>query len=250
MLTDWLIEIFLSLGILRLEKEEILGDLLEQTKESKDKILKAAEELFSNNGFDGTSVNSIAEKAGVNKALIYYYFKSKDEILQSLFDSLIKDITEVLISDVIKEMNFIIEGKFFTDEFIDRMMLKYLDFFVNRRTILRVMVAESLKKGENGAILFKFTDFLNSEQVKSILSCLEEKGIKTQLDNNSMSVGKFFLGFIPIINYAIYYDEWKSHYNMGDEEFRKTFINIYKMSYDGYKNSLVVNKYEGGKENE
>jgi hypothetical protein len=111
-------------------------------------------------------------------------------------------------------------------------------------------VAESLKKGENGAILFKFTDFLNSEQVKSILSCLEEKGIKTQLDNNSMSVGKFFLGFIPIINYAIYYDEWKSHYNMEAEEFRKIFINIYKMSYDGYKNSLVVNKYEGGKENE
>ena len=47
----------------------------EQTKQ---KILNVAGELFAENGFDGTSVDSIANAAGVNKALIYYHFKDKN----------------------------------------------------------------------------------------------------------------------------------------------------------------------------
>jgi TetR/AcrR family transcriptional regulator len=220
---------------------EVLGDISEQTKERRDRILEAAEELFSDQGFDGTGVSAIAEKAGVNKALIYYYFKSKEEILQCLFDTVISDITSVLIRDVMKESEFMEVGSFFKDEFINSMMVKYLDFFVKRKNIMRVMVAESLKKGTNGSLLFKFTDHLNSEQVKSILDMLEQKGIKVKIDSNSLSVGKFFMGFIPIINYAIYYDEWKAYNNMSDEEYRTTFINMYKMSYDGYKRSIMNN---------
>ena len=41
-------------------------------------ILLVAEELFALHGFDGTSVRDIAEKAGVNLAMISYYFQSKE----------------------------------------------------------------------------------------------------------------------------------------------------------------------------
>ena len=54
-------------------------------KETKEKILTIAEELFSEKGFDATSVDLIAQKAGVNKALIYYHYKSKQDLLNSLF---------------------------------------------------------------------------------------------------------------------------------------------------------------------
>lgn len=212
-----------------------MSDLPEVTKESRDRILEAAEELFSDQGFDGTSVNSIAKKAEVNKALIYYYFKSKDDILKCLFETLVDDITQVLTQDVIQEIKSLEVGSFFKDEFIDAMMIKYMDFFVKRRNIMRVMVVESLKKGENGSLLFRFTDYLNSEQAKSTMEALEQKGVKFQIDNNGILVGKFFMGFIPMINYAIYYDRWKEYYNMTDEEFKTHFIKMYRMSYDGYK---------------
>src|SRR6476661_1934963 len=48
-------------------------------------IISAAEKLFARNGFDGTSVRDIAEEAGVNIAMISYYFGSKEKLMQALF---------------------------------------------------------------------------------------------------------------------------------------------------------------------
>jgi TetR/AcrR family transcriptional regulator len=52
-------------------------------------ILKAATEVFSRKGFDGTRISEIAEKAGLPKANIYYYFSSKDEIYSAIIARLI-----------------------------------------------------------------------------------------------------------------------------------------------------------------
>ncbi|MES1161400.1 MAG: TetR family transcriptional regulator, partial [Bacteroidota bacterium] len=49
--------------------------------DKREHILIVAEELFGENGFDGTSVRDIAHKAGVNLAMISYYFGSKEKLL-------------------------------------------------------------------------------------------------------------------------------------------------------------------------
>ncbi|MFT9847230.1 forespore capture DNA-binding protein RefZ [Aneurinibacillus sp. REN35] len=51
-------------------------------KLTKQKIVEAAVELFDSQGFDGTTTRQIACKAGVNVALISYYFKSKKGLLE------------------------------------------------------------------------------------------------------------------------------------------------------------------------
>jgi AcrR family transcriptional regulator len=43
--------------------------------EARERIIKAAIQLFSQKGYDATRVNDIASTANVNKALIYYYLK-------------------------------------------------------------------------------------------------------------------------------------------------------------------------------
>jgi AcrR family transcriptional regulator len=48
-------------------------------------ILEVAEKLFSEHGFEGTSVRDIAQEAGVNVAMISYYFGSKEKLLQAVF---------------------------------------------------------------------------------------------------------------------------------------------------------------------
>lgn len=47
-------------------------------------ILQVAEKLFSENGFDGTSVRQIAKEADINIAMISYYFGSKEKLLEAL----------------------------------------------------------------------------------------------------------------------------------------------------------------------
>lgn len=53
--------------------------------DTRDRILRAAEAEFAARGFDGARVERIAQRAGVNKALLYYYFKSKSGLLEALF---------------------------------------------------------------------------------------------------------------------------------------------------------------------
>ena len=53
--------------------------------EKQDNILSAALELFANEGFNATSTNQIAKKAGVSEGLIFKHFKNKKGLLDALY---------------------------------------------------------------------------------------------------------------------------------------------------------------------
>ena len=65
---------------------------------TKARILASAIALFSKNGFDATTGDDIAKESGVNKALIYYYFKNKaglyETVMSTLFDSIYTEVTK------------------------------------------------------------------------------------------------------------------------------------------------------------
>jgi len=65
---------------------------------TKAKILRSAITLFSKNGFDATTVDDIAKESAFNKALIYYYFKNKaglyETVMSSLFDAIYAEVVE------------------------------------------------------------------------------------------------------------------------------------------------------------
>lgn len=59
-------------------------------RSTKQKILDAALDLFSMQGFDATSVSQIADEVGIRKASMYSHFSSKQEILESLMQEVMK----------------------------------------------------------------------------------------------------------------------------------------------------------------
>jgi len=70
--------------------------------ESTNKILMASVELFTTNGFAGTSVNAIAKRAGVSKGLIYNYFESKDDIVKELVNMALKMADDIMENAAVK----------------------------------------------------------------------------------------------------------------------------------------------------
>ncbi len=54
--------------------------------ESRERLLRAAEKLFAEKGYAATSVQEITDAAGVNKALLYYYFSDKRAVYTALID--------------------------------------------------------------------------------------------------------------------------------------------------------------------
>lgn len=62
-------------------------------------ILDIAADLFARNGYDGVSVRQIAENAGIKESSLYNHFKSKADILETLFDEFIKLVPQTRPSD-------------------------------------------------------------------------------------------------------------------------------------------------------
>jgi AcrR family transcriptional regulator len=56
------------------------------TNDTKDRITSAAERLFAERGFAGTSLRTVTSEAGVNLAAVHYHFGTKDALLQAVFD--------------------------------------------------------------------------------------------------------------------------------------------------------------------
>ncbi|HLF64136.1 MAG TPA: TetR/AcrR family transcriptional regulator [Saprospiraceae bacterium] len=66
------------------------------------RILAAAEEVFMRDSFDGARMQVIAEAAGINKAMLHYYFRSKEklfeQVLQKRIGSFLPEVTAAFTS--------------------------------------------------------------------------------------------------------------------------------------------------------
>jgi AcrR family transcriptional regulator len=86
-------------------------------------ILDVAEQLFATKGFDGTSVRDIAQEAGVNIAMISYYFGSKEKLLEAVFEHrtayLRSAIENMLLNNDVAPLNKIYS---LIDHFVDKVM--------------------------------------------------------------------------------------------------------------------------------
>ncbi len=100
-------------------------------------ILEIAETLFAAKGFEGTSVRDIAEKAGINVAMISYYFGSKEKLLEALFNSRIGSV-QVRMENLIKDQSLspLQKINLLIDEYVER-VLQHENFF-------KIMVTEQL----------------------------------------------------------------------------------------------------------
>ena len=53
---------------------------------AKEPLIRAARDLFSEKGYDGTGVDEIAESIGIKGPTIYKYFKNKEDLLKAVID--------------------------------------------------------------------------------------------------------------------------------------------------------------------
>lgn len=60
--------------------------VVKDAEQRRHEILDAAEELFAEKGFDGTSTNDILKKVGIARGTLYYHFKSKEDIMDALIE--------------------------------------------------------------------------------------------------------------------------------------------------------------------
>lgn len=82
---------------LQAETEKPARKQQQRSVRTQQKLLNAALEAFSENGFKGTSTRDIAERAGVHHPLITYHFKNKEELWRAAADRIFSDFARTLI---------------------------------------------------------------------------------------------------------------------------------------------------------
>jgi AcrR family transcriptional regulator len=115
------------------------------TEGTRERILAVANELFIDQGYEGTSLREIADRLGITKAALYYHFRSKDEILRVLlepFDTLLGELLDRL--DAAGD----IEGWADALTWVVGKIFDYLDFFrlVQRNHNKVEIILESVKR--------------------------------------------------------------------------------------------------------
>jgi AcrR family transcriptional regulator len=73
-----------------------LSAATEPRKPRKEEILDVATTLFAERGFDGTSMNDVAERVGMRKASLFYHFATKDALYESVLDRLVREVGDGL----------------------------------------------------------------------------------------------------------------------------------------------------------
>jgi len=174
-------------------------------KNVKQKILATAEMLFAQHGFDATGIDLIAKTAGITKSLIYYYFKSKDEILSVLFNTFIKKTLEFKKKVIEIWMTEPSTG-------VDKIIREHsLPFMMKHKNVIKIAIAESLKEVEEIPHLniFKYFDqnFTASYDIAKKIGFESEK-------NQRQLLSSFFLFFAPLFSFIIFSDEWCDYYNI------------------------------------
>jgi len=138
--------------------------------EKQKQIISTAERLFSTKGFDGTSVRDIADEAGVNIAMISYYFGSKEKLMEALFEQRTTNIK-------LKVESLLQDEKLTSLEKIDILVDDYIIKAMDKQQFFKIMICEQVIN-KNPTIISLITDLKkkNVEEISKIIERGQKKG--------------------------------------------------------------------------
>jgi len=116
---------------------------VQKDESSRDRILSEAVREFARYGFEGARVDRIASAAGVNKAMIYYYFASKEK----LYDQILMSFFEEMRSAIAPEL----DSSASLERILSVMAQMYARLFTRRPELPSLFLRE-LAKGDSGKI--------------------------------------------------------------------------------------------------
>jgi TetR/AcrR family transcriptional regulator len=200
--------------------------MVNMTENTEKKILDAARKIFISKGKDAARMQDIADEAGINKALLHYYFRSKDKLFQKIFEEtlskLIKEIISLLDSD--KEIG----------EILALFSKKYIEFLIRNPFIPQFILHELHANPENLAKTFLSTGIEPPRIIKKIRTEMQKGNIR-ELDPREILINLIALSVFPFVAGPLML---KIFYNNDQEEYRR-FLENRKNTVSDFINNAI-----------
>ncbi|MES2730132.1 MAG: TetR family transcriptional regulator [Bacteroidota bacterium] len=162
--------------------------------DKKERILEVAEELFAEHGFEGTSTRMLAAKAGINVAMLSYYFGSKEKLFETMVDQRVNKTRE--------KLQLIAETPISPAEKLNNVIDLYVEKILTNNCIHRIIHRE-ISLHQRSEMTNVITDILllNAQEIIRIIHEGQEKKIFREVDVE-MTVGTIFGTISQLINSA------------------------------------------------
>lgn len=154
-------------------------------------ILEAAKSVFQLKGMDGARMQEIANKAGINKAMLHYYYRSK----QLLFEAVFKQAFSLLAP----QLNAILNDDSSIEEKIKNFTFNYISF-VNKHPYLPNFIIQELNR--NPEFISKLKDhkgFPNLEKFKAQVNEEVSKGAIKPIRAEQLFINIISLSVFPFV---------------------------------------------------
>jgi TetR/AcrR family transcriptional regulator len=152
--------------------------MVHHAEDPKKKIIAAATAHFSARGFFGARMQSIADEAGVNKAMLHYYFSTKRDLYVHVVAEVYREIFGGLAARVVPEADSKDRLKMFIDFF--------LDFWSDRQGLMALLQRELLDGGdaleEALTLVFSDTNFFGGISGRALIETLVGQGWPASLE--------------------------------------------------------------------
>jgi len=126
-------------------------------------IQEEAEKIFAEHGFHGTSIRDIAKACESNVALIYYYFKDKEDLYEHILDDTFRGLYETVLASM--------DHAETEEEKIKQFISSYIHFMGTRKYIPRILAREM---AEGGAHVEKILDRYFRQIFHQLIECIEQ----------------------------------------------------------------------------
>ncbi len=145
---------------------------------TKQKLLDAALEAFSEHGFRGTSTRNIAERAGVHHPLITYHFKNKEELWRAAADRIFTDFNAALAAAAAAQAGECPKAR------MSALIRAYVHYAAGQPALHKIMVQEASRPSRR-------LDWLISTHIRPLFAAaveeikvLQERGVSPPGDPN------------------------------------------------------------------
>lgn len=158
---------------------------------TEEKILAAAISVFQEKGMNGARMQEIADKAGINKALLHYYYRSKQLLFEQVFKTIVRVLGPKLRSIINSDVHLFDKIRLFTHEYIDLLM---------NHMFLPAFIIQEINRNPD-LIRNTFTEEIKDsvDILRKQINELIEKGEIKPIDINQIIVSLVSASIFPIV---------------------------------------------------
>ena len=154
-------------------------------------ILDAAINVFQSKGMDGARMQEIADKAGINKAMLHYYFRSKQLLFEAVFDN--------AFSLLAPQLNAVLNDNSSIEDKIKNFTSNYITFIIKHPYLPNFIIQELNRNPEFILKMKQNKDFPHLEIFKIQLENDVEKGLIKPISAEQLFINILALNIFPFV---------------------------------------------------